>query len=182
MFCTTGVCCVLQPWTDGLKVGLEPIIFGYVFSIIAGILETIEIILIQRYSLNHPVEKANAVLFWMYLTGTILSIIGVLALEEILIPTAWTDWMLVFVHCAAFGFIMAIGINFFPYVPSVLVTLITSTSTVYMVIAQYTFMAHFQRGNHNWIEICGVLIVLTSSIFPSLITAVKASNQNNTGG
>ncbi len=174
-----GVCCVLQPWRDGFKVSLEPVLFGYVSSIIAGILVSIEIILLQMYSLNHPVEKANAALFWMYLTGTLLSVIGVLAIEEITILTTWTDWLLVFGHCGAFGLISTIGINFFPYVPSVLVTLITSTSTVYMLIAQYAFMARYQRGNHNWLEIFGVSIVLISSIFPSVITAFRASKRQN---
>ena len=172
------MCCVLQPWTDGFEAGLEPVLFGYLFSILAGILAAIDIIILQRYRLCDPVEKANATMFWLYLTGTILSLIGVLVNSEITISTALIDWILVFVHSISFGLIIIISIYCFPCIPSVIVTLILSTSTVHMVVAQYTFMARYHRGNHNLLEMFGVGIVLISSTYPSVITAVRASKQN----
>ncbi len=170
-----GVSCVLQPWTDRFEAGIEPVLFGYAFSIFAGLLAAVNIIILQRYELCNPAEKANATMFWLYLTGTTISLAGVLAYEEITILTTWTDWVLVFIHSASFGTMTAIGIYFFPHVPSVVVALILSTSTLYMVISQYTFMAHYHRGNHNLLEICGVLIVLISSLVPSVITAYRVS-------
>ena len=41
---------------------------------------------------------------------------------------------------------------------------------LYVVCAQYTFLSHIHRGNHNLVEILGICLVIIGSTFPSLKT------------
>ena len=60
--------------------------------------------------------------------------------------------------------------------PGALNAFIACTGAVYLVVAQNTFLSSVQPGNHNWIEILGVVLVLIGSTVPPVVKARGKSN------
>ncbi len=168
--CMFGVCCVLQPWTDDFNPSLEAIILGYSSSIMYGVLLAIDMGIVHHYTYLQKHENQNIVIFWMLLFGTVISVVISACIErqKLALPNNATDWLLVVGHCGGYGAIISLNIYVYSVLPGVLVSLISSTTLLYLVLAQYTFLSHIHAGNHNWLELFGAGLVLFSSIAPSL--------------
>ncbi len=143
-------------------------------SIMYGLFETTDMVIVNHFSYLQARENQNAVLFWLSFTGTAISLCISLPAERLTIPKNWTDLTLVLVHCGGYSLIIYLNIYCCSTVPGVVLSLIHSTAIIYLVIAQYTFLSNVQRGNHNWLEILGCVIILVSSILPSIHKAYKA--------
>ncbi len=128
----------------------------------------LDILILSHFNFLQKQENQNVVILWMLLFGTTFSLCLSFAFEEPIIPGTLTDWLLVFGHCGTYGVILSINMHVCSRLPGVVLSLIGGTSVIYMVIAQYTFLSHIHAGNHNWLELCGVAVVLFSSIFPSV--------------
>ncbi len=90
-------------------------------------------------------------------------------MEEINFKLSWSDWLLVLGHSSTFAFSMTFYMYACAAIPGIIGTLIGCTSTVYVVVAQYTVLSSVLPGNHNWVEILGVILVLISSVVPSIV-------------
>ncbi len=174
MLCIGGVFCVLQPWHEEFNPTLTAILLGYIGAILCGVTLTIDAFLIHHYTYLQKRENQFVTLFWYCIPGVIISAIGSIVLEEQTFFFQWMDWIPILVHCMT-NFIMSL-IYFYTCrtIPGIIISLIASTSTIYMVIAQYTVLSNIQRGNHNWLELLGAGIVLISSLSALLIKARTA--------
>ncbi len=110
--------------------------------------------------------------------GSLLSIIWSLAAEEQAFALQWTDWLLVVGHVATFIFIYPLYFCMSTRIPGSLISIIGSTSTMYVSIAQYTFLSDIKPGNHNWLEIFGACVILISSVGASIVKA-KVKEQSS---
>ncbi len=54
-----------------------------------------------------------------------------------------------------------------------------TTSTVYAVIAQYTFLSRIHPGNRNWVEILGIIVVVISATVPAYKRAKHKQRDKN---
>ena len=148
-------------------------------ALIGGVLWVADMVFIYYYPfLQSPMNQTKTV-FWICAVATLISATGALAIEKINLNISWTDWLLVFGHTASFGILLLSYMYACSVVAGTLNALVACTSTVYITIAQYTFMSGIQPGNHNWIEILGVVLVMISSTLPSVVKASKKSRANS---
>ncbi len=129
---------------------------------------TTDMIILSHFAFLRQHGNHTVVIFWMSLVATSFSICISLAIEEQVLPADLTDWLLVFGHCGTYGLIISVNMYVCSRLSGVVLSLIGGTSVIYMVIAQYTLLSNIHAGNHNWLEICGLVLVLVSSIFPSV--------------
>ncbi len=163
---------MLQPWRKTFKPNLTAILLGYVTGCLGGIFGAAEIITVFYYKnlQNTPIQLKT--LFWTCVGGAILSSIGPLFIEEVNLNLSWSDWLLITGHSAAYVIHMPMYMYVSGCVPSI-VSIIGSTMTIYVVLAQYTVLSGIHPGNRNWMEYCGIVLVLCSSIVPSIFKAWK---------
>ena len=118
----------------------------------AGVFGGLEIITVLLYQYLQDTRNQPKTLFWACVSGAILSSAVALSIENINLRYDWSDWLLIMGHCATYVFLMSFLMYGSALVPS-LVPIIGSTSTVYVVIAQYTFLSKIHPGNRNGMEL-----------------------------
>ncbi len=177
----TGITWVLQPWTDHFNPTMRAILLGYGMSSAYGFLLMLNVLIISHYNYLHHIKNQTVAIFWMSLTATIFSLCISLAAEELFIPDTIMDWMLVFWHCGTYGIILSLDMYVCSRLPGVVISLIGGTSVIYMCLAQYTFLSHIHSGNRNVLELCGVALVLLSSLMPPVVQYVNERNNNERG-
>ncbi len=168
-----GVCFVLQPWTDGFQPTIQVILLGYGISVAQGLFVMTDMIILSHFSCLEQLENQKPVIFWMSLLGTGFSLGISLVIEKLVIPLTLTDWLLVFGHCGTYAVIIPLNMYVCARLPGIALSLIMGTSVIHMLIAQYMELLGIQRGNHNVLELCGVGIVLFSSVFPHVVKYLK---------
>ncbi len=138
-------------------------------------LQAIDILLFHWYPFLQDRPNQIKVMFWSGIIGTSISMAMALILEDMqnILHLSWQDWMLVLGHGLTYATCLMPFMYACSVLPGTLMALITSTSTIYVVFAQYTFLSHIHRGNHNFVEILGIGLVIISSTFPSFIKAKK---------
>ncbi len=180
--CILGVCFVLQPWRKTFKPTLTAVILGYVTISVCGLLMTTGMLIIYFYSFLHKQCNQVKTLFWNCVVGTTVSLVGALILEDLNFQLSWTDYIFVLGHCATFPINLFLTMYVSSVIPGVIFSLISTTSVVYAVIGQYTILSGIQPGNHNWMEILGVALIIFSVSFSSVIKVMKQTHkmQDNT--
>ncbi len=118
-------------------------------------------------------------IFWNGIAGSVLSFTVALAIEEINFNISWKDWLYILGHSGSFGLLLPIYLYACSALAGTLITIIGTTSTVYVVIAQYTFLSGIHPGNHNWIEILGIVVVLVSSMVPAYMRAKQQKGNSD---
>ncbi len=163
--------CVLQPWSEKFHPTLTAILMGYVVAAMDGIEMTLEAFLILHYEYLQKKENQAVCIFWSCLSGTVISAIGSIALEDQTFQLEWTEWVLVFGHCGSYCFVYPLFFYVCTRIPGTLVSLLLSTSTVFVIIAQYSLsmISSLHPGNHNLLEVCGAGVVLVSSGLASIV-------------
>ena len=92
-----------------------------------------------------------------------------LAFEKQVFYCEWKDWLLILGHCGTYVVIIPLEMYFSSRLPGVVISVIGSTSIIYVWIAQFSFLSHIHGGYMNWIEICGICIIIFTSVFPSVV-------------
>ncbi len=175
MLCIAGVVCVLQPWRESFNPTLTAIIFGYILTIICGITMSIEVLIVHHYPYLQKQDNQFVVAFWFCLSGGIISAIGSLAVEEITFTLSLLEWTLVLGHCVTYSIIILMFFYICTTIPGIIISLISSTSTLWMAGAQYTILYSIMPGNYNLLEFIGAGIVLASSLSALIIKAVLST-------
>ena len=163
--------CVLQPWSEKFHPTLTAILLGYIVAAIDGITQTMETFTIFHYEYLQKKENQAVCIFWSCLSGAFFSAVLSLVMEEQTFQLEWNEWILVFGHCASYCFIYPLFFYSCTRIPGTLVSLLLSTSTVYVIIAQYSLsgLLSLRPGNHNLLEVCGAGGVLISSGLASIV-------------
>ncbi len=144
-------------------------------ALIGGVLWVADMVFIYHYPfLQNPINQTKTV-FWICAIATLISAAGALATEKINLNISWTDWLLVLGHTASFAILLISYMYACSVVAGILNALVACTSMAYITLAQYTFMSRIHPGNHNWVEILGVVLVMISSTLPSVVKANKKS-------
>ncbi len=108
--CIAGVFCTMQPWHESFDPSLVDILLGYSTACLSGALMSGNIFIVRYYPYLHGNHNQNLTLFWMALTGTLLSLGISLSFEDIHITYSVTDWLLISGHCVSFFFVMTMYI------------------------------------------------------------------------
>ena len=171
--CILGVCLVLQPWRDAFNPSVTAVIFGYVTISCSGILQTTANLIIYNYPFLQKQSNQVKTLFWNSAMGASISVLGALTLEDINFNLNWTDWLLTLGHCGTFAVILLLQMYISSVMPGVIFTLIGTTTVLYALIAQYSFLRGIHPGNHNWMEVLGVVLMIICVTFPPVIKVWK---------
>ncbi len=99
-------------------------------------------------------------------------------MEEQAFVLQWTDWLLIVGHVSTYIFIYPLYFCMGTRISGSLCSIILSTGTIYVSIAQYTFLSHIKPGNHNWLEIFGACVIFISSVGASIVKA-KVKEQSS---
>ncbi len=168
-----GVCCVLQPWRSTFRPSLTAALLGYTVAVASGIFQALDILFFYWFPFLWDRDNQYKIMFWSGIIGTCISIAMAVMFEDIqgILHLSWQDWLLVFGHGAAYAADMLLFMYTCSVLPGTLTAIISSTMLIYVSIAQYTFLSHIHKGNHNWVEILGICLVIISSTFPSIIKA-----------
>ncbi len=164
--------CTMQPWRESFTPSLVDILLGYMIACLSGVLLTGNVFIVRYYPYLHGNHNQNVTLFWMALTGTLLSLGISLCFEDIHITHSATDWLLILGHGVSFFLVMTMYIYACAHVPGVIVALIRCTVTVYLLAAQWTVLADKHGGNHNLLELIGAGFVVTGSVVPAIVQAI----------
>ena len=147
--CLSGVCLVLQPWQHGFHPSLLVIVLGYITAALSGVLITMEMWLINHYDYLHEQTNQKITIFWTCIVGTILSAGSALVFEQLSLPQSITDAILVLIHSATYVLNLLLYMYSSTHIPGTVVSIIASTSTVYLIVSQYTFLKGWHKGESD---------------------------------
>ncbi len=148
-----------------------------IFFTLFGFFIGMETIVIYLYPYLQDMNNQFKALFWSCIFGGISSLVASLCVEEINLNLPWTDWILIICHSTSFVLLTPPFVIASAYVPS-LVNIIGSTTTIWVVLAQYTVLSSIHPGNRNLMEIIGVVLMILCSVIPSIVKTRKQKNKS----
>ena len=140
---------------------------GYLLSVVAGVTLTTDVLMLKgsQYILDNYITA----FYWCYLFTTIMSAVVMVIFEHMVLPETLYEVLLIAGHSFGYAFNLPIYTFTAKYVSGNTVTIIYSTTVVFMLIPQYTVLSSIHPGNRNWIEVLGVALVPMGSISKSLL-------------
>ena len=149
-------------------------ILGSCLAFVSGITAVFSVICVKFYPvLFGNLQNQPVILFWASSTGAVLSTVVMFAMENPVLPENVQDYFLVIFH----GITYIVCYPVYLYASCVLdgntLNIFWTTSTVYMVIAQYTVLKDIHPGHRNWIEMVGAGLVILGCIISPLIQLIK---------
>ena len=142
-------------------------VIGYAIAAIAGIFVTLDV-LVTKFNTSFT-DYLFEIPFFAFVAGTLLSVIGMLILETPTLPTNWMDVFYIVIHTLAYTMLWPLYIYVFQYISGNTFNIIWSTSTVFMLLAQYTILSSILPGHRNWMEVFGVLLVTIGASLGSIL-------------
>ena len=152
---------------EGEEVNSAQVVFQYLIPVISGMTYCADIVILKkRPYLN---DHMTAVLFWSFLSNTVLSVIIMLIFETPRLPTGPYDILNIVLHCLCFALLWPFYMYAVKYISGNTCNIIYSMNVVLMLIAQYTILSSILPGKRNWIEVLGVVLVLSGSTLTSVM-------------
>ena len=133
----------------------ESPLIGYSIAVGAGLTTTLEILLIRLYPSALSSKRIFLALFWSYTFGTFLSLIIMAIFETPQPPEGITEICLVLLHCCTYVFILPLIMYGSSVTSGNTANVISTSSIIAMLAAQYTILKDIHPGNKNWIEVVG---------------------------
>ena len=150
-------------------------VLGCCLPVITGIGITFTLILLKRRP--YISEHMSHVLFWSFVSGTILSAIVMLLFESTVLPRKWPQILLIIVHCFCFIVGWPLLLYAVQRISGNTINIINSASVVLMLVPQYTVLSSILPGQRNWMEGVGAVLVLSGSVFRSVLETMKCEHQ-----
>ena len=144
-------------------------LIGCSLAVGTGIFATLEILLVRYYPDHFSDRNIFKALFWAYASGTILSLVVMVIFEDPQIPTGSKEYLLVVCHTCTYVFILPLIMYGSSVTSGNTANIISTSSIIAMLAAQYTILKDIHPGHRNWIEVLGVLLVLLGSIVSSVV-------------
>lgn len=123
------------------------------------------------YVLEMAVQKQRlhdiniyVLLFWMCLTGVVLSAAVMFAIETLTFPKSTTCIVLLVAHSAASSAASLFSVSAVPLISPVTYSLLSSLQLVLYLVAQSTVLKMVNPGHGNWEEVVGAVLVLFASV------------------
>ncbi len=168
--------------TNGNKIKLFGLPFPPTYSTLLGLFLTG--VAGMCFSLQAAVQIKNACLgenvmrslFWSFLFGFISSLVFSFVAEFPLWPEGWFDSTAVLFHCLSSVTMWVFWMYSLRYISGSALNVIHCTAVVFMLIPQYTILASILPGHKNWLEVAGVIIVLSGSVWASVLEMFPSSD------
>lgn len=121
---------------------------------------------------QHRLQDMNVyvIIFWMCLTGTLLSGAVMLSVETPTFPTSPICILLLLGHSACAAAASILAVTAVSLISPVTYSLLNSLQLVLFLVAQYTVLKNVNLGYGNWAEVVGAILVLCASIFEATYT------------
>ena len=150
-------------------------VLGYILPVIGGTAFTLDILVLKKRP--YLTENMVQVLFWSFAVNTAISTIIMFAMEKPVLPATWYDVSLVMAHGLSYTLMWPVYFYSAENIEGNTYTLINSTSTVIMLVSQYTFLSTIHPGYRNWIEIFGAVLVMIGFVLGSIMGLLRRHKQ-----
>ena len=120
----------------------------------------------------------SEVLFWCYLSNTLLSAVTMLIVEGPVLPRNYYDALLVTVHSLSYAIIWPLYMLSIKYISGNTFAFLASSIIVLMLLAQYTVLSSILPGHRNLMEIIGVVLVLVGSTLGSIAELCRPNQKS----
>ncbi len=140
---------------------------GIMFAALSGTTYSLVAAIFKKY----PCVGENLLrsLFWPFLFGLTSCLALTFVTEAPVWPQSAYDSVLVFVHCLASVGVFVFYLYSLQHISGTTVNMIFCTSVVFLLVPQYTVLSSIMPGQRNWMEVVGVFLVLSGSVFVSVV-------------
>ena len=149
-------------------------IVRYIFPVITGASLALDLTLVKK--IPYLSNNMSVVLFWAFLSNTIVSAILMLIFETMVLPHDPWDILYIFLHCLSYSLLWPFYIYGIRYISANFFNIICSLSVILMLVAQYTVLKSILPGKGNWLEVCGIVLVFSGVALTSLIDLCHKSS------
>ena len=146
-------------------------ILKYSLPLLSGLALCSDVVLVKKRP--YLTENMTEVLFWCFMSNTIISLVTMFIWETPVLPSSWFDTLLVTLHCLAYVFIWPLYFYSLRHIAGNTFVMICCTNVALFLLAQYTVLSSILPGNRNWIEVIGVFFVLGGSMWVSVVEMFK---------
>ena len=148
---------------------------GYGLPALAGFAMGLDVLILKRrpYISEHMIE----VLFWSFTVNTLISFSLSLGFEKPIVPRSWYDMALVFTHGISYALMWLVYMFAIKWIEGNTFNLINSTSTIIVLVTQYTLLSKIHPGNKNWFEVVGVALVTVGCALSSIANFFQIRNK-----
>ena len=147
---------------------------GYILAVCTGFVITLDMLTVRYYPSYFSNKNIFIALFWTYALGTIASLVIMVIFEDPQIPAGCREYFFIGCHLLSYVFILPL----FMYGSSVTsgntANIISTSSIIAMLAAQYTILKNIHPGHRNWIEVLGVFIVLLGATISSILELCRS--------
>ena len=147
---------------------------GYILAVCTGFVITLDMLTVRYYPSYFSNKNIFIALFWTYALGTIASLVIMVIFEDPQIPAGCREYFFTGCHLLSYVFILPL----FMYGSSVTsgntANIISTSSIIAMLAAQYTILKNIHPGHRNWIEVLGVFIVLLGATISSILELCRS--------
>ena len=147
---------------------------GYILAACTGLLLTTEITLIKYYPDDLSERNIFIALFWTYAFGTIISLFVMLTFEIPQIPTGFKEYFFTSCHLFSYVFMMPLLMYGSSVTSGNTANIISTSSIIAMLVAQYTILKDIHPGHRNWIEVLGVFLVSLGATISSVVEICRS--------
>ena len=142
---------------------------GYILAACTGLLLTMDITLIEYYPSDLSERNIFIALFWTYAFGAIVSLFVMLIFEIRQIPTGFKEYFFTTCYLFSYVFLMPLLMYGSSVISGNTANIISTSSIIAMLAAQYTILNDIHPGHRNWIEVLGVFLVLLGATISSAL-------------
>ena len=150
-------------------------VLEYILPVIGGTAFTLDILVLKKRP--YLTENMVQVLFWSFAVNAAISTIIMFVFEEPVLPGTWYDFSLIMAHGLSYTFMWPVYFYSAENIEGNTYTLINSTSTVIMLVSQYTFLSSIHPGHRNWTEIFGAALVMFGFVLGSIMGLLRVHKQ-----
>ena len=151
---------------------------GSALAILAGMFSVTRIFTVKKFlDLFYSESNRWSTVLWTCFSGATLSFAITGFVEKAVIPETIQDTGFFLGHIGAFLFMPGLYFYGCTFVDGNMTIIVVSSVTVYLVIAQYTFMKNFFPGHKNWMEVFGAMLVFLSCVLVPTVTLIGEKKQ-----
>ena len=143
----------------------------YFIAIFSGIMLTLDIIVLKKKP--YLLENKTHVLFWLYLSNSIVSFLLMSIFENPVLPSNWLEVFYMSLHSVVYILVQPLEIIAASHISGNTINICLSSIVIFMLIPQYTFLSHIHSGHRNWMEVLGAILVFLGTTLGSLLEIFK---------
>ena len=147
---------------------------GYILAVCTGFVVSLDILTVRYFPCYFCNKNIFIALYWTYAFGTIISLVVMAIFENPQIPTGCKEYFYTGCHLFSYVFILPLFMYGSSTTSGNTASIISTSSIIAMLAAQYTILKDIHPGHRNWIEVLGVFVVLLGATISSILEICRS--------